>query len=495
MNLLNNKKYYANGQLSLKKILFGFLNEDVSKIGDNPDTQTLIDAIVINVGYIPCYNFNDMGAIPEESAVLLKMKQKYLQWTKDTANQSVLKDPIEYFERAFAYLMLAAQLNEEVSSPDDSLTKDNLAARIVSQLGSSDINQFIRILSSTAENTFKNTINTTVSIEYTPNPSATVKFSNQELGLIEKMCYGILKDKMWGFDDCLVEAPPVEEEPDKPVEAQPEIHSWYRFPQLNGGFFEMADSLLDESKMKAIQNTSRNYKQYEKAGTMYGLIDSDGAADEAGAGSIREFFKGTGWQSFVTSLISGLTSDQLDKIGKIINGYTKRELGRILDEFFKNRMVKVGEYYLIDNAFLLYVCLIAMQQAGIKVQTDCADSYKTIVKDRAPKIVKAKYKPEELPDDVANADEVDKISPQKLTIKQMFQGRADKNLANYNNIKKNNMAQKDEYNSKVQKPGQGEVRPEPFGTGNAFGDDAQSDAEFENYKKNIGRSKREKLYF
>ena len=279
--------------------------------------------------------------------------------------------------------------------------------------------------------------------------------------------------------------PPQRQETPEPTPELKEIRAWYRFPQLNGGFFEMADSLLDSNKMTNIQDPNRKYKQYEKKGAVYGLINTQGTADTASAQSILEFFKGKAWIGYVGKLASFKDADAnlLDKIGKIINGYTKRELGRILDEFFKNRMVKVGEYYCIDDAFLLYCCLIAMQQAGIKVKDQLTQAYQIYVTDRAPKIVKAKFKPEDLPKDVTNADNAEKISPQKLTIKQMFKGRADKNLANYNNIRKNNMAQKDAYNSTT--------RP---GTGGVYGDDTQSDAEFENYKKNINRSNRERIY-
>jgi hypothetical protein len=238
------------------------------------------------------------------------------------------------------------------------------------------------------------------------------------------------------FDQCIVGQNVPQPEPAQPTpdvqQETPEIHAWYRFPQLNGGYFEMADSLLNKNKMDQIQDLSRKYKPYEKKGELYGLIENaDGSVTPAAAQHdlLLDFFKGQGWSAYASNL--GISDPKIEqKIGSKINSLNKTSLGQILDEFFKNRKVLVGEYYLIDNAFLSYCVLSLLEKIGINAQQDYAQAYTNFVSNRSPKILKAKFKPDELPDDVTNAEKF--ISPQKQTIKQMFNSRAQKDFKNYN---------------------------------------------------------------
>lgn len=175
------------------------------------------------------------------------------------------------------------------------------------------------------------------------------------------------------------------------------VLSFYRFPQLNGGYFEMAKSLLDENKMKQIWDEDREYKKYEKKGELYGLIymgESKPRADIGAAESIRAFFNN-------------------------ILEWDYKKLGNALNKFFKNRMVKVGEYYLIDNAFLRYCILYNMNPNEAKQEKNFND----VVTKRDPKIIKASATFDELSglqarDNISNA-----YQNKHITIDQMFDQR------------------------------------------------------------------------
>ncbi len=372
---------------------------------------------IVNIGYIPCYSLEQFKINDNYKNIFTQFKKDYLTFDQER------KDAVD---NVFAYIFACRHLNHAIIdadpeiNPNDYLTQSLYTGK---SLGDGSI------INNNIKQNIINAANRFINDTFVGEDQKDINSLLQSLVTYQSKAHIT-------FNECVMpqeESPPTEEKQDIPQQETATIHAWYRFPQLNGGFFEMADSLLSAEKMKKIQDTSRQYKPYEKKGELYGLIENaDGNVTPAAAQHqlLLDFFKKQDWNAYVTNLgISDANIEQ--KIGNKINGLNRTSLGQILDEFFKNRKVLVGEYYLIDNAFLYYCILFLLEKVGVKVQQDYADAYANYVTKREPKIVKAKFKPDELPDDVTNAD-ANFISPQKQTIKQMFNSRARNDLKKYN---------------------------------------------------------------
>ena len=373
---------------------------------------------IVNIGFIPCYSVNEFKLRDEQNEIFHQFKEEYL---------SLNPDQQEQIQEMFSYVFLCRHLVSALVSNEqgqDLYSADLLGNLMQEVYGDNIIQQIMSNTEQMVKQVFGSNIFTDDVIK-------------QEMpNILEQIIY-YQSPATIQFDQCIVgqnvPQPEPAAQPTPNVQQEtPEIHAWYRFPQLNGGYFEMADSLLNKNKMDQIQDLSRKYKPYEKKGELYGLIENaNGSVTPAAAQHdlLLDFFKGQGWSAYASNL--GISDPKIEqKIGSKINSLNKTSLGQILDEFFKNRKVLVGEYYLIDNAFLSYCVLFLLEKIGINAQQDYAQAYTNFVSNRSPKIVKAKFKPDELPDDVTNAEKF--ISPQKQTIKQMFNSRAQKDFKNYN---------------------------------------------------------------
>ncbi len=373
---------------------------------------------IVNIGFIPCYSVNEFKLRDEQNEIFHQFKEEYL---------SLNPDQQEQIQEMFSYVFLCRHLVSALVSNEqgqDLYSADLLGNLMQEVYGDNIIQQIMSNTEQMVKQVFGSNIFTDDVIK-------------QEMSNILEQIIYYQSPATIQFDQCIVgqnvPQPEPAAQPTPNVQQEtPEIHAWYRFPQLNGGYFEMADSLLNKNKMDQIQDLSRKYKPYEKKGELYGLIENaNGSVTPAAAQHdlLLDFFKGQGWSAYASNL--GISDPKIEqKIGSKINSLNKTSLGQILDEFFKNRKVLVGEYYLIDNAFLSYCVLSLLEKIGINAQQNYAQAYTNFVSNRSPKIVKAKFKPDELPDDVTNAEKF--ISPQKQTIKQMFNSRAQKDFKNYN---------------------------------------------------------------
>lgn len=239
----------------------------------------------------------------------------------------------------------------------------------------------------------------------------------------------------------------------EPKALQPSVDfkCWFRFPQLNGGYFEMAKILMDKNVIEALHQTNRKTKQYEKAGQIYGLLNANGdKATDQQINEITGFFSNnklcniyiflflSQHVSFINLLMN--LPDILTISGKIVEQH--KFVGKCLDEFFKNHMMKVGEYYCIDHNVLSFIILKAIVTAQSELKNDEGiKQYATILASYKPKIIKAKFSPDDLKqvsatssggetglDALNQSDDNQKDAAGGYTIKKMFDDRSKDNF-------------------------------------------------------------------
>ncbi len=192
------------------------------------------------------------------------------------------------------------------------------------------------------------------------------------------------------------------------ISQTPTAKNLFRIPQLQGGFFELAQILLNAKLLKKLKNEKQT-QEFEKSNTQYGyFLLSD-----------QEIDASVNWLTQLTeqSLTAfGIKVNNFEKIKSDLANY--RVIGKILNEYFQNKTLLANEYLLIDDEFRLYLLLSIL----IKNKVDISNitGAEDILKNNKPIILKASIKPNNVLNKIQDSD----LITNRITITQLFKNRA-----------------------------------------------------------------------
>ena len=209
-----------------------------------------------------------------------------------------------------------------------------------------------------------------------------------------------------------------EEENDTPIE---EISTLFRIPQLNGGYFELAKILLNESRMNELQNiTTGGYKPKQIERNLIKRFTQYGPTDVSKIPKIVSYLTDDTNKiitDFINFINSGNPKNSVNAKDIISNITNERNLGKYLADFYMHQMFKVSQFIIISAPLFAYLYQRALGDiAGAKkTLKDCENS-------GLNKVLKSDININTALSQIGQTEGVVNISLEK-----MFQGRADKN--------------------------------------------------------------------
>jgi hypothetical protein len=217
-----------------------------------------------------------------------------------------------------------------------------------------------------------------------------------------------------------------DEENDTPIE---KVSALFRIPQLNGGYFELAKILLNESRMNELQDiTTGGYKPKQIERNLIKRFKQYGPTDVSKIPKIVSYLTDD-TNKIITQFINDINTtnpnnsvNAKDIISNITN---ERNLGKYLADFYMHQMFKVSQFIIISAPLFTYLYQRALGDiAGAKgTLKDCENV-------GLNKVLKPDININTALSQIGQTEGAVNISLEK-----MFQGRADKNATNYNSAR------------------------------------------------------------
>ena len=182
----------------------------------------------------------------------------------------------------------------------------------------------------------------------------------------------------------------------------------FKIPQLDGGYKELGKILTDSKLLLQLKKGNRVDKQFEKKNIKYGYYEL----------SDQEIEKSVKWftdisKEFLNSM--DVSAQNLQAIEKDMQN--PNVIGRILNNYFDNRMIKVNEYLLIDDELRLYVLLGVLIKNKIDLSRIAGADQ--LINNKNPIVLKASTDPAAALSKLENKVDLSN----RITIQQMFKNR------------------------------------------------------------------------
>jgi len=195
-----------------------------------------------------------------------------------------------------------------------------------------------------------------------------------------------------------------------------ELQHIFRLPQLNKGWRQLAQILLDANALRNYKSGNFKREKYDKADA-YGYIFMDAS----------KFDRIANLSNVAIKTLEGLKGVKLgpQAVEKIENQFKDfKKIGNYLNDYFNKKMLLANEYLLIDVAVIFYLVLRVLEDMGLN-SSEFERLHQKYVVDKDPVVLPHNIKIENLDDALAKKVDLSK----RISIDQMFQNRKAKAAA------------------------------------------------------------------
>ena len=170
--------------------------------------------------------------------------------------------------------------------------------------------------------------------------------------------------------------------------------------------------MIDSNLLIELKKGGRVDKKLENKNFKYGYYQ---LSDQEIIASVNWFTNIS--KEFLSSI--GVNDNKLNSIETDMKNPSV--IGRILNNYFDNRMIKVNEYLLIDDEFRLYVLLGVLIKNKVDISKITGSDY--LIQNKKPIVIKSSADPNTAMNALENKVDLSK----RITIQQMFKNRKKSN--------------------------------------------------------------------